>query len=366
MSEYHIREYQPGDEVEIAELLVTAFKGWPKFDLDCSPLDHWRWKYIDNPLKTNSVLVAVSDSHIVGCICGYYFKILVNGENLLGQHGGDLAVHPDYRKSGIFSELRLQKYELLSNTDTKLSFFLSTNPIVIESMKKRVRVNDFPHALTGMVRIKDFDMQLEKMPIENSLVNKYGFLSLKTLSNIRNRIMKQPDIGSNVFIKKISAFDERVDEFWKEVNDNHDFIFERSREYLNWRYCDSRAGKFIVEQAEEDGKILGYIVYNINRIRSDYPVGSIIDILTLPKRLDIAQALVKNAVDFFDEQDINLIKYINIEKNPNEIALKNNGFLDSRWNKYGFFYTPYGGEDKLSEPLAANRFHFTFGDTDSG
>ena len=78
--------------------------------------------------------------------------------------------------------------------------------------------------------------------------------------------MKQPDIGSKVFIKKISAFDERIDEFWKIVNDNHDFILERGREYLNWRYCDFRAGEFIVEQAEEDGKILGYIVYNINRI----------------------------------------------------------------------------------------------------
>jgi hypothetical protein len=33
--EYRIRSYQPGDEIEIVQLLELVFDGWPKLDLSC-------------------------------------------------------------------------------------------------------------------------------------------------------------------------------------------------------------------------------------------------------------------------------------------------------------------------------------------
>jgi hypothetical protein len=50
--------FQKGDEEEIVTLLSTIFNGWPRFDLNCSPVEHWIWKYVENPTKMNKVVVA--------------------------------------------------------------------------------------------------------------------------------------------------------------------------------------------------------------------------------------------------------------------------------------------------------------------
>jgi len=38
--EFTIRDYTPGDEEEIVELLQLGFNGWPRFDINSSPLEH--------------------------------------------------------------------------------------------------------------------------------------------------------------------------------------------------------------------------------------------------------------------------------------------------------------------------------------
>ena len=55
-----IRYYQPGDEENIIELLKNTFPKWANFD---NPLELWRWKYIDTPLRTMIRLV-VADQGI--------------------------------------------------------------------------------------------------------------------------------------------------------------------------------------------------------------------------------------------------------------------------------------------------------------
>jgi hypothetical protein len=57
MDELHVRHYHPGDEESIVGLLETTFRRWPNFSLDCEPIDHWKWKYLDNPFKVNSTIV---------------------------------------------------------------------------------------------------------------------------------------------------------------------------------------------------------------------------------------------------------------------------------------------------------------------
>jgi hypothetical protein len=44
---YSVRLYEPGDEEGIIEVLKTSYNEWRDAE---SPLDHWKWKYLDNPL----------------------------------------------------------------------------------------------------------------------------------------------------------------------------------------------------------------------------------------------------------------------------------------------------------------------------
>ena len=53
--EYFVRPYQPGDEEGLVELLDLVFAPWPDRDLRCTAVEHWRWKYLDNPFGVNMV-----------------------------------------------------------------------------------------------------------------------------------------------------------------------------------------------------------------------------------------------------------------------------------------------------------------------
>jgi len=45
-----VRPYCSGDEEKLVQLLQLVFNGWPRFDINCTSLDHWKWKYENNPL----------------------------------------------------------------------------------------------------------------------------------------------------------------------------------------------------------------------------------------------------------------------------------------------------------------------------
>ena len=92
-------------------------------------------------------------------------------------------------------------------------------------------------------------------------------------------------------LRSVKMFDERIDVFWKEASHQFDFATARSRELLNWRYCDRRGGNFSVVLAEQDGRILGYTVERCSRGK-----GYIADLLALPGRLDVVSSLVRTAL----------------------------------------------------------------------
>ncbi|MFQ6077489.1 MAG: GNAT family N-acetyltransferase, partial [Candidatus Bathyarchaeia archaeon] len=99
------RPYQEGDEKGIVELLNLVWDGWPHLDLDCSPLEHWRWKYKANPIKKRFIMVAESDGRIIGCHHSIPVHIKVGDETLFCTTGADLAVHPGYRGLVVYRKL---------------------------------------------------------------------------------------------------------------------------------------------------------------------------------------------------------------------------------------------------------------------
>ena len=99
-----------------------------------------------------------------------------------------------------------------------------------------------------------------------------GFHIVNLLNDVRNFFSYPHSKKKDLQILEISSYDDRIDEFWHEVNDYYRFIIERTKDYLNWRYCDPRGGEYIVKTAEEDGRILGYSVLRINSYQKTYPV----------------------------------------------------------------------------------------------
>lgn len=329
---YEIRPYQPGDEEEVIKLLQNVFDGWPHLDMSYTSLDHWRWKYQDNPSGIILITLAVLDSEVIGCIHGIPRKIKIMDQVLPCNTGVDMAVRKDFRGRGISSEMDSLITSLERESGVRFVYWITGNPIVI--MRDSRHYFSFPHKVVNLVRIMNIDKQLQVMPVENARLIKLSFHVSKLVNDVRIVLRRREPINRRICISEIESFDKRIDDFCDEISAHYNYIVERRRGYLNWRYCDPRAGDFVVKQAEEDDEIIGYSALRINRYREDYPIGFVVDLLTLPDRLDAADALAADAVRYFDRNDINIVNCQMVKGHPYEKVLKSHGFLDSRIKIY--------------------------------
>jgi hypothetical protein len=359
------RKILPGEEQADVSLLESVFGGWPRFDLKCAPIDHWRWKYVDNPLKKSSVVVSLVDGKMVGCSHGIYSKVRVGGKSLIAHQGVDVAVNGEYRGMGIMRGMLDLKDKHQKEMKANLSYILSNNPIVIKR-DLELGLQQFPKPLRHYLKIKDLDLHMRMKKTEGAIIKKIGYKTLEAGKQVEG-ILKLPSIKSKsrIEVKQVDRFGDDIDEFWARVESGYGFIGERDKSHLNWRYCDPRGGGYVVRLALENGGIVGYIVLRVNRFNKEYPEGYIVDLLSLPRRLDVEGALVEDAVDYFNEQRVNVVNALAIRGHSCERLFERNGFLWDR-EKYTLFCTPWsvGDEWETFRSSSAGKLHFMYGDLD--
>jgi len=363
-SRFDIRPYRKSDEEGIVRLLKLVFNGWPHLDIPCTALDHWRWKYESDHVRSPYVSVAVADGEIVGCHHSIPFRVKIGDSVQLCTSSFDYAVHPDFRKMGISTKMGIDLSLNWRRRDgVYLDYHITGNPILIRSFSKSKP--RFPYKIINLVWIGDLEKQLRAMPVENPWKVRLGFKTLKLVNKIRKTFTPSHNGDRDIEIVEIDEFDVRIDGFWAEISEFYNFIVARNRDFLNWRYCDPRGGEFIVKEAVDDGAVLGYVVVYINSFRRDYPIGYIVDLLSLPDRSDIAEALVIEALSYFADNGVNVVNFQVVEGHPHQKILENNGFLDSRI-EINMFYNPINADEALMEldRSSPDRVHISWGDHD--
>lgn len=365
VNEVVVRRYIEGDEDEVIDLLDLVFDNWPSFNLDGPNIDHWCWKFRDNYIEKCVTNIAEFDGKIVG-VCAETYHCVKIGDVLVDCGiGADIAIHPDFRGQGLWSRMvRQAEAELKSGSD-RLIYYLTGNPIVIKSMSKvRPRM---PFGLTNYVRILDIDKHFEAMPMDNEMILKAGFLTLKLASTIRTSLRSAPETSASITVSLVDSFDKRIDNFWSDVSREYSFIGKRDYAYLNHRYCDPRSGNFTILLAEgSDDEVLGYAVIQINTIVENYPVGFILDLIALPDRLDVVDALLNECVCLFDAEDVNIVNYLQVKGHPYNEYVGSHGFLDSMVN-FDVFYNTYQLNDEMKalQNTPESKVFFSWGDHDS-
>lgn len=359
---FEFRSYQEGDDENIQRLLAQCFKDWPGLDLRCTQLEHWKWKYNENGLIGKVITVALENKVMIGVTHAYLKNVKIFDSYKLGKYGSDTAVHPDYRRLGVKKGMSPLHREKGKEAGVDFSYRVSSNPIMVKSWEKRRP--RFPHEVLNLVWIDDLNRQLKEIPMKNSLFLKTGFSMLKMLNKIGSVFNKSdPSLCSLSWIEK---FDTRIDEFWDKNKQHYQFITVRDRKYLNWRFCDPRAGNYKVLQAEENGKICGYCVLLINNLNKKYPIGYILEVLALPQMENVAESLIAKAMDYFKQNNVNIVNSQIIKGHPYEDILKKTGFIDSRIRLH-LFYRYYNEDDlikKLTE-ASPSQIYFNYSDIDS-
>lgn len=355
----YARRYQTSDEEKIVDLLKSSFPDWAKRS---NPLAYWRWKYLDTPLSS-AISIVVSGERVIGIWHEISFNIKFGSEVVLSHMGDDTATHQDFRGAGVYNKLDDLNKKWHAEARLKYLHVITTNPIIVKWESKR-GIQEFPHRISHMIRVKDVSLHMKVKSVENAWIVGFGFSVLKTLNMVINGLIPTVKRESDFRISDISSFDDGIDVFWSKVKDSYSYILERKMDHLNWRYCDPRGGAFHVKQAVKDGEILGFIATEV-REGEGYSEGYILDLLALPSRSDVADALLKEACKYFDGLGVNAVHYQVVKGHPYQLLSTKSNFIDTLRTIDMHIFTTFTDADRERDTLMASlpgKVYFNYGD----
>lgn len=340
--------------------MQEVFGEWPTVDLPCSSFDHWVWKYLDHPFGAHPIVVAVDGEDVVGVNSTFVTSLRLGDVQTYASYSGDLAISKKYRGQGISNKFYIKNEEVMERLGLKYLYFVTQQKFLVESWEKRY--HRFPLPILNMVRIRDIELQLENLPMDRGWLMKTGYRALSAVNRVQRALW--PIFSVSLEIEKTSFFPSDIDRLLDD-NDGFRFIVNNRREFLNWRYCDSRAGDFNIYLAREANIIVGYLVTRVNRFNPGYPIGYIVDLLVSPGRRDVAFTLLEYGVDDLDSLDVNIVLCMVPQGNMLEHVYSSLGFIDSRKNLHLFTNINRLDELHLLNGITPVETQFNYGSIDS-
>jgi len=201
-----VRPYRPGDEGQILALFKKVF------GVERS-LEHWHWKFRDNPGGGTHIYLAVTASgRIVGQYAGLPVLMRWDGETLRLTQIIDVMVAPDFRaglkKPGMFVKLADGYIRGYGGPGRTAGGFGFPPPLALRIGR-----------LVGYTDLHNVQ-QLAK-----------------SLQDAPSPAWSRPIASWQWVVEEVRAFDGRADRLWTSCSSELPLAAIRDARYLNWRYA---------------------------------------------------------------------------------------------------------------------------------
>lgn len=232
-----VRAYRHGDENAILPLFHEVFHN-PR------TLDHWKWKFADNPFGNYRIAAAFSENeelaaHFSGYPVPFYFKGMKD-RSMMAYQGGDTMTNPKFRSSGLgrTSVLgRTAAYFYSKFCDGVVPFFYGFNTGNIRKFGERFLRFEYLRPIP--YHVKDIG---EKKSASA------GWLT---------RMVK------GLTVEKVSAAGIEYDQLFETVCGAYEILVKRDAAYLKWRYLDCPDKLHQVFAVRSRGKLVGWGVFSM-------------------------------------------------------------------------------------------------------
>lgn len=306
---WSLRRYREGDELGIFDFLNASFGKWHS-------LEYWRWKYKRNPAGAPIIWVAERDGKIISHYAVVPVKMKVGNSYVTGSFSCDAATLPDYQGKGVFSSVINRCYLDAAQKNIPLTYGFSDIGMG-PTYKRYERIGRIAFFIR-MWKPLNWELLMRRYVRNKALAQTAGQLLRKTLCRRTARV--------DVEIENVRRFDERINEFCREISRNFPIIVRRDDTYLNWRYVEHPEKDYTIYLAIKNDRILGYCVLSEFQSQS-LRIGFIVDIIGFQDRYNAVACLIGRALQTFEEHRIDVAGCTMPEDHPYKAIFKRNGFV---------------------------------------
>jgi len=312
---YSIRRFKMSDINKVVDLLNIVFEPEIPFTSEW-----WNWKYILNPAgfsgENGDIWVAENGDKLVGYYAVIPEKFIFNNRTITVAQSVDTAVHPEYRRMGMFSALAEKVYSEVKNR----YYFIFGFPSGMAYLGfLKLGWKDFE--IDEYIKFINYEDSLNRITNNNllSLFSKYALKTWSTLVSLKHLFYNIR--GMNVEIQKVNKFHDEINYLWKKVKSKNIMILERDIDFLNWRFSKIFGDYHIyIGRSTKDKSIVGYAVFKKTHIPPLYKIYDIVDLCASPGEDKFISDILKLAIDETKKLGLNAIhcrvpnwhKYANI------------------------------------------------------
>ena len=253
--EFLLREYEPGDEVEI---LASFNKIFAAVDPTFRPrtMAFWRWQFLGNPSGSRIILAFTDDGKVAGQFGAVTQRVLIDGRPALFSQGVDHMVDAAYRKG-------LRRDSLLA---------------VLGNTIARLHGGPLPH--------QDSVMWGAPVPaawrVGKTFVRYEAIRTQLKLQAAPEELL--PGAAGGAEVEEVQAFPAEVGRLFERVrvDGRRRAIAVRDRPQLDWRFCSHPEKSYSIALARRGGELLGYAVFTRGDFDGAKDEGLVCDWLVAP------------------------------------------------------------------------------------
>lgn len=327
-----IRPYQDGDETGILDCYDRIFPV-PGGSIPERSLEHWRWKFRDNPTGLIHVVVADHEKEgIVGAYPTLPVRVWTEGREALAAQVVDLMVLPSWRRHGprpgLFVALGRDHYRRYGGAEPGKELFHYGWPVPAWAMGQKY--------------------------LDYWNVRGWDFLFKEGLAG------SSCEIPGELEVRAVDRYGSDADSLFESLKPTMEMALVRDSKYLNWRYADHTDRSYVLFECREkgSGELRGLSVYTVgDLIRPN--TGFVVDWL-VPAEDHVATAALMGAAEGRAEKDgVSVLAVL-----FNQVDPRFRTFQDLGYRVMGTSYFVVVASFKQRLTYFRESWYYTMGDSD--
>lgn len=358
-----IRGARPEDYSAIVKLISQTLGHRSEADW----LKLWRWRYDQNPARTNNVpgfIVGDVGGKVIGAHGVMPARMKIGSEIIKMICLSDFAVDPEFRSKGYGKKIRIK---VLGGETSPFTISTSSNRLgnkvtlslggkeVLPGKGKYIKLLRPGNLLKARAK--------KLKGISGKIVNPIFVPAVAAAMNCIYRIKKETALKTTgITVEKIERFDNRFDELWQEASLDYPVLFVRDKTYLNWRYADYPLTPVHSFTALRGDKIAAFSSFQAATDDEGLRFVAILDLFGPISELAACEILLKEILTWAYENDIDYLMAKASGKN-----------LPALYRKFGFVlrigpYSPYTYNNNVGYPSSLvdnfDNWYISLGDGD--